>query len=118
MDLSLPMVKLIFYFILTLTLRKLMLLNAILYTFENCCSYYYFLIIEDCPCLFVAENLMEQVYRMTYNCAFLFKKTLAETGQTVLAEYVPVKVRELPLVEESYQPDNRLLVYRRSMSPC
>ena len=61
-----------------------------------------------------AAYLMEQVYRMTYHSAFLFQKTLAETGQTLLAEAVPVKVRKMPLVEENFHPDNRrVLAYIR-----
>ena len=55
----------------------------------------------DLACLYVVEYLMEQVYRMTYNSAFLFQKTLSETGQTVLAEAVPVKLRNIPIVEHS-----------------
>ena len=44
---------------------------------------------------------------MTYNSAFLFRKTLMETGQTVLAKAVPVKIVELPLVEQIACPENR-----------
>ena len=51
---------------------------------------------------------MEELYRMTYNSLYLFKKTLAETGQTVLAKAVPVEVRELPLVEQN---EERVQVY-------
>ena len=40
-----------------------------------------------------AEQLMERViYRTTYKNLYLFKKTLLETGQFVMAETVPVKL--------------------------
>ena len=58
--------------------------------------------------LYFSEYLMEEVYRMTYNSLYLFQKTLAETGQTVLAKAVPVEVRELPLVEQN---EERVQVY-------
>ena len=37
------------------------------------------------------EFLVEDVFKMTYGELFLFQKTLMETGQTVLAETIPVK---------------------------
>ena len=41
----------------------------------------------------VADKLMERViYKTTYRNLYLFKKTLLETGQLVMAETVPVKV--------------------------
>ena len=42
----------------------------------------------------VSDLLMEKVYRMTYDNLFYFKKTLIETGQTVLANAVPVETED------------------------
>ena len=40
-----------------------------------------------------ADQLMDKViYRTTYKNLYLFKKTLLETGQLVMAANVPVKV--------------------------
>ena len=35
---------------------------------------------------------MESVSRMTYKQLYFFKKTLKETGQLTLAQYVPVRL--------------------------
>ena len=37
---------------------------------------------------------MESVGRLTYKQLYLFKKTLIETGQSTMADNVPVKVVE------------------------
>ena len=49
--------------------------------------------------LTAAEELMEKViYRTTYKNLYLFKKTLLETGQLVMAATVPVKLEEMNAV--------------------
>ena len=47
-------------------------------------------------------HLMEHVTKMTYTELFALKKSLLETGQTVLANSVPVKT-EPPFDVGSYQ---------------
>ena len=47
----------------------------------------------------IPVQLMEEVARMTYTELFHLKKSLLETGQTVLAKTVPVKTE--PPLEES-----------------
>ena len=48
---------------------------------------------EDLSMFTAADQLMETViYRTTYKNLYLFKKTLLETGQLVMAANVPVKL--------------------------
>ena len=72
------------------------------------------------------------IYRTTYKNLYLFKKTLVETGQSVLAAAVPVELEErntasqnssvtetavqlaeLEMLEEGITSDQRLLTYLR-----
>ena len=69
------------------------------------------------------------IYRTTYKNLYLFKKTLVETGQSVLAAAVPVKLEERntaslvtetavqlaesELLAEGIASDERLLTYLR-----
>ena len=50
---------------------------------------------EDLLLFTAADQLMENViYRTTYKNLYLFKKTLLETGQLVMAATVPVRLKE------------------------
>ena len=42
----------------------------------------------------VTDTLMESVFRMTYKQLYFFKKTLKETGQLTLADYVIVRLQD------------------------
>ena len=50
---------------------------------------------------------------MTYHAAFLFQKTLMETGQTALAKSVPVETRPLSVVEQVPHGSEAVQVYCR-----
>ena len=50
---------------------------------------------KDLSLFTAADDLMEHIiYRTTYKNLYLFKKTLLETGQVVMAATVPVKLEE------------------------
>ena len=82
------------------------LMIGTIFNFSICLTYPFLV------CLSFPGLLMEAVYRMKYGELYLFKKALMETGQTVLANTVPVMVVPLLHKDDVNRPEDNVGMQR------